>query len=132
MNKVLLFLLIAGPSLAYAAGDPVYKLEQRVASAMPLSREEFEEMREWVAQADTHRLGYVLYRTAENAAEGAQAGPEETHNYEMDLLRLLLQKGVDVNYRTPSGRTALENVRSHHAPYAHQVMHILIAAGAHQ
>ncbi len=69
----------------------------------------------------------LLYSTARNAAQGA---PKSYEMY-LDLAKLLIAKGADVNLKLESGETALHIVaQSYSEKHACEVCELLIANGA--
>ena len=80
------------------------------------------------ANARTRGTGEtLLYSTARNAAQGAS----RSYKMYMDLARLLIAKGADVNVKLKTGETALHVVAdSYSEEHACEVCELLIANGA--
>lgn len=105
MNKVLLLMIaVAGTSMIFASeggADPILELSRLTGTALSLDQNQFEQAKRILARVeDPSRLGYILAHTAYAAAQGSNLAPN-AHNYELDLLRLLIAKGAPVNYRDP-------------------------------
>ncbi len=118
MTKLLLMLFaIAGTSLTFASGGNIESpavrvIRSEVSTPLSMNEARFALAKQALEQvSDPSELGGILFDTAQRAVRGSNLAPNaQAHNYELDFLKLLVAKGVPINYQSPSssGRTIME------------------------